>query len=57
MEEKSSDVSENLVLAIIKSLGAIGDKNAFDALLGVTYFEYSDSVIAAARDALAKLKW
>lgn len=57
MEEKSSDVSENLVLAIIKSLGAIGDKNAFDALLGVTYFEYSDSVIAAVRDALAKLKW
>ena len=57
MEEKSSDVSENLVLSIIKSLGAIGDKNAFDALLGVTYFEYSDSVIAAARDALAKLKW
>ena len=57
MEEISSDVSENLVLAIIKSLGAIGDKNAFDALLGVTYFEYSDSVIAAARDALAKLKW
>ena len=57
MEEKSSDVSENLILAIIKSLGAIGDKNAFDALLGVTYFEYSDSVIAAARDALAKLKW
>lgn len=57
MEEKSSDVSENLVLAIIKSLGAIGDKNAFDALLGVTYFEYSDSVIAAARDAFAKLKW
>ena len=50
-------MSENLVLAIIKSLGAIGDKNAFDALLGVTYFEYSDSVIAAARDALAKLKW
>lgn len=57
MEEKSPEVSENIVLAIIKSLAAIGDKNAFDALLGVTYFEYSDSVIAAARDALAKLKW
>lgn len=57
MEEKSTEVSENLVLAIIKSLGAIGDKNAFDALLGVTYYEYSDSVIAAAREALAKLKW
>ena len=57
MEEKSGMPSEAVVLALINSLGAVGDKNAFDALLGVTYFDYSDSVIAAARKALANLKW
>lgn len=57
MESNSSDVSEPVVLALINTLGAIGDKNAFDSLLAVTYYNYSDSVIATARDALAKLKW
>ena len=57
MEDKSFSPAESVVLAIISALGTVGDKNAFDALLGVTYYEYSDSVIAAARDALAKLKW
>ncbi len=56
-EKDSNAVSEPIVLSVISSLGAIGNKNAFDTLLAVTYFDYSDSVIAAARDALAKLKW
>lgn len=57
MEEKTAAPAENVVLALISALASVGDKNAFDALLGVTYYEYPDKVIAAARDALAKLKW
>ncbi|MBQ5471404.1 MAG: hypothetical protein IIT58_05300 [Treponema sp.] len=57
MEKSGSLPSEKIVLEIITSLGAIGDKNAFDSLLGVTYYNYSDTVIAEARSALAKLKW
>lgn len=57
MEDEKSKVSEPVVLSLIKTLGAIGDKNAFDSLLAVTYYNYSDTVISAARDALAKLKW
>lgn len=57
MESNSSEISEPVVLATIKTLGAIGDKNAFDSLLAVTYYNYSETVIATARDALAKLKW
>ena len=57
MEDEKSSVSEPVVLSLIKSLGAIGDKNAFDSLLAVTYYNYSDTVIAEARESLAKLKW
>lgn len=55
--EENTAVSEKLVLSIIQTLGAIGDKNAFDTLLAVTYYTYSDTVISSARDALARLKW
>jgi hypothetical protein len=55
--EKGSIPSKSVVLAVISSLGALGDKTAFDNLLYVTYLNYPDEVIAAARDALAKLKW
>ena len=57
MENHSEAVSEPVVLEVINTLGAIGDKNAFDSLLAVTYYAYSDKVIAQARVALAKLKW
>lgn len=55
--EKFESVSENVALAVINTLGAIGDKTAFDALLGVTYYAYPQSVLSAARDALSGLKW
>ena len=48
---------ESVILSIINSLGAIGDKMAFDSLLSVTYYNYSEAVLKAARDALAGLKW
>lgn len=55
--EKELAVSENLALTIVETLGAIGDKTAFDTLLSVTYLNYSEAVLSAARKALAGLKW
>lgn len=48
---------EDVVYSLILALGAIGDKNSFDSLLAVTYYNYSDYVITAARNALSRLKW
>lgn len=56
-KESGIVVSEELVLSLIDSLGFIGDKSAFDTLLYVTYINYSDAVIARAREALSRLKW
>jgi hypothetical protein len=55
--EGGSKVSDKVVLGVINALGAIGDKSSFDSLLYVTYVNYPENVIAAARDALARLKW
>ena len=57
MVDKESHPSEQIVLALINSLGDLGDKTAFDNLLYVTYLDYSDEVVTAARVALASLKW
>ena len=48
---------EEVLLAVIESLGALGDKAAFDNLLYVTYLPYSETITTAARTALAGLKW
>ncbi len=55
--EAKQKVSEAVVLAVINTLGAIGDKSAFDSLLSVTYYNYPQTVLAAAREALSGLKW
>ncbi len=55
--EQSMYPAKPVVLAVINGLGVLGDKAAFDNLLYVTYLTYPQDVIAAARDALAKLKW
>lgn len=55
--ERFSPVSENVALAVINTLGTIGDKSAFDALLGVTYFSYPQTILEAARNALSALRW
>lgn len=55
--EKTEIPSEPVVLALIKSLGELGNKTAFDNLLYVTYLSYPEKVIDAAKDSLAKLKW
>ena len=55
--EHNNPVAQNVVLAVINSLGAIGDKSAFDSLLSVTYLNYPEPVLSAARQALAGLRW
>ncbi|MCR5612811.1 hypothetical protein [Treponema sp.] len=47
----------NVVSALIKALGALGDKSAFDCLLYTTYLNYPEEIVAQARSALSSLKW
>lgn len=56
-KEAGADVASDVVLSVIKTLGAIGDKSAFDSLLAVTYLNYEESILSAAREALAGLRW
>lgn len=47
-----------VLLAVISTLGELGDKDAFDTLLYVISCpDYPDDIISASRDALEKLKW
>lgn len=55
--EAGKQVSSEVVLAVINTLGAIGDKASFDSLLAVTYLNYEESVLTAAREALSGLRW
>ena len=55
--EKGRNVPTDIVLSIINTLGAIGNKAAFDSLLAVTYLNYEESVLTAAREALSGLRW
>ncbi len=55
--ESGSVPEEAVVLSVIKTLGGLGDKTAFDYLLYATYLDYPSDVTDAARLALAKLKW
>lgn len=55
--EQKKTYNEQVLLSVIHSLGALGDKSAFDYLLYVGYLDYPETVKQAARDALARLKW
>jgi hypothetical protein len=55
--EQSGVFDEAVTLAVVQALGAIGDKSAFDYLLYISYLSYPEHIQAAARDALAHLKW
>jgi hypothetical protein len=48
---------ESLVLGVITALGQLGDRIAFDNLHYVGYLDYPERIKAAAREALANLKW
>ncbi|WP_191018104.1 hypothetical protein [Treponema zioleckii] len=55
--EKNSVPAEPVMLALISSLGELGDKTAFDNLLYVSYLNYPTDVVEASKKALALLKW
>lgn len=55
--ESNKPVSQKVALALINTIGAIGDKSAFDTLLSVTYLNYPENVLSAARTALSGLRW
>ncbi|NLM01222.1 MAG: hypothetical protein GX220_07205 [Treponema sp.] len=56
--EKTGSYDKDIILAVINSLGVLGEKSAFDYLLYVISFSnYSEEIISASRDALSRLKW
>ncbi|MDR0624536.1 MAG: hypothetical protein LBG10_08925 [Treponema sp.] len=55
--ERGGSFDEAVTLAVVQALGAIGDKSAFDHLLYISYLSYPEHIQAAAREALAHLKW
>ncbi|MCR5605834.1 MAG: hypothetical protein K6F69_03340, partial [Treponema sp.] len=54
--EQNKNVSTPVALAVINALGNLGDKVAFDYLFNVQHLGYSEEIISAARDAMARLK-
>ncbi len=55
-KERGQQINTQVVMAVIKSLGVLGDKTAFDNLLYAGYLDYPASVKKAAREALNNLK-
>ena len=55
--DKLLPVSQTVIITVIQTLGAIGNKSAFDSLLEVTYLNYPEPILTAARNALSGLKW
>lgn len=55
--EKGKAYNDEVTLATITALGALGDSNAFDYLLYVEYLNYSEKIKKAARDSIARLQW
>ena len=57
LKENNEEVSSEIVLSVINALGAIGDKSAFDSLLAVSYLNYDENILQAARKALSGLRF
>jgi len=55
--ESVGSFDAEITLAIVQALGLIGDNAAFDHLLAVKNLSYPDNIIAAAEEALERLKW
>jgi len=55
--ERYGEYDAEITLAIVRALGLIGDKAAFDHLLYVDYLSYPDNILAAAKEAIDRLKW
>jgi len=46
-----------ITLAVVRALGNIGDNTAFNHLSAVTDLPYTDEIIAAAREAIDRIRW
>jgi len=55
--ERTGEFDEEITLAIVRSLGLIGDKAAFDYLLNVSNLIYPENILAAAGEAIDRLRW
>jgi hypothetical protein len=55
--ETTGTYDADITMAIVQSLGRIGYHAAFDHLLYVSYLSYPEEIQAAAREAVARLKW
>jgi len=53
--ENGKNYEEQIVLAVIRNLGILGDRAAFDRLLYANYLNYSERVKKAATEAINKL--
>ncbi|MDR0302067.1 MAG: hypothetical protein LBI04_07140 [Treponema sp.] len=55
--ERTGNFDEEITLAIVRALGLIGDKAAFDHLLNVSNLLYPENILAAAGEAIDRLRW
>jgi hypothetical protein len=55
--ESTGTYDADITMAIVQALGHIGYNAAFDHLLNVSYLSYPEEIQAAAREAVARLKW
>ncbi|MDR2943045.1 MAG: hypothetical protein LBV17_10680 [Treponema sp.] len=55
--ERTGEFDEEVTLAIVRALGLIGDKAAFDHLLNVSNLLYPENILAAAGEAIDRLRW
>jgi len=55
--ERYGEYDAEITLWIVRALGLIGDKAAFDHLLYVNNLSYPDNILAAAKESIDRLKW
>jgi hypothetical protein len=55
--ERTGGFDAEITLAIIQALGLIGDKAAFNQLFYVISLPYPENIIAAAKEAVDRLRW
>jgi HEAT repeat protein len=55
--ERNGEYDGELTMAVIKTLGEMGDKAAYDNLLYISHLSYPEQIKAAAREALNRLRW
>ena len=55
--ERTGEYDEEITLAIVRSLGRIGDKAAYNHLLNVGNLSYPENIQVTAREAIDRLRW